>query len=89
MINETGGVVIEEYVGLKPKLYLFLVYNNKYKKTKDVNKNTVATIGHNGYKDVLLNCKCIRQSMSRIQCKDHRIRTYEIRQISLPFRQWI
>ena len=89
MINETGGVVIEEYVGLKPKLYLFLVYNNKYKKTKDVNKNTVATIGHNGYKDVLLNYKCIRQSMSRIQCKYHRIRTYEIRQISLPFRQWI
>ena len=89
MINETGGVVIEEYVGLKPKLYLFLVYNNKYKKTKDINKNTVATIGHNGYKDVLLNYKCIRQSMSIIQCKDHRIRTYEIRQISLPFRQWI
>ena len=47
MINETGGVVIEEYVGLKPKLYLFLVYNNKYEKTKDVNKNNVATIGHN------------------------------------------
>ena len=89
MINETGGVVIEEYVGLKPKLYLFLVYNNKYEKTKDVNKNTVATIGHNEYKDVLLNYKCIRQSMNRIQRKDHRIRTYEIRQISLPFRQWI
>ena len=89
MINETGGVVIEEYVGLKPKLYLFLVYNNKYKKTKDVNKNTVAKIGHNGYKDVLLNYRCIRQSMNRIQRKDHRIRTYEIRQISLPFRQWI
>ena len=29
MINENGGVVIEEFVGLKPKLYLFLVDNNK------------------------------------------------------------
>ena len=49
-----------------------------------MNKNTIATIGHNGYKDVLLNNKCIRQSMNRIQSKDHRIGTYEVNQISLP-----
>ena len=48
-----------------------------------MNKNFVATISHNEYKDVLLNNKCIRHSMNRIQSKDHRIGTYEINKISL------
>ena len=78
MKGKTGGVVIEEFVGLKPKIYLFLVDNNKHKKSKGMNKNVVATISHNEYKDVLLNEKCIRHSMNRIQSKDHRIGTYEI-----------
>ena len=42
MKDETGGVAIEEFVGLKPKMYSFLVDNNK--KAKRVNKNVVATI---------------------------------------------
>ena len=31
----------------------------------------------------MLNNKCIRHSMNRIQSKDHRIGTYEINKISL------
>ena len=50
-----------------------------------MNKNVVATIGHNEYKNVLLNNKCIRHSLNRIQSKDHRIGTYEINKISLSF----
>ena len=50
-----------------------------------MNKNVVATVSRNEYKDVLLNNKCIRHSMNRIQSKDHRIGTYEINKISLPF----
>ena len=61
----------------------FLVDNSEHKKAKDVNKNVAATVSHNEYKDVLLNNKCIRHSMNRIQSKDHRIRTYEINNISL------
>ena len=35
MKNETSGVVIEELVGLKPKMYSFLVYeNSEHKKSK-------------------------------------------------------
>ena len=33
---------------------------------------------HNKYKDVLLNKKCVRHSMNRIEGKDHKIGTYEI-----------
>ena len=43
MKNETGGFAVEEFIGLKPKVYSFLVDNNEYKKAKGVNKNVVAT----------------------------------------------
>ena len=75
MKDETGGVAIEEFIGLKPKIYSFLVDNSERKK---VNKNVFAKISHNKYKDVLLNNKCIRHSMNRIQSKDRRVGTHEI-----------
>ena len=75
MKDETGCAAIEEFVGLKPKIYSFLVGDNKHKKAKDANKNVVATKSHNEYKDVLLNNKCIRHSMNRIQSKYHRTET--------------
>ena len=48
-----------------------------------MNKNVVATTSYNEYKDVLLNNKCIRHSINRIQSKYHWIGTYEINKISL------
>ena len=66
-------------------MYSYLVDDNsEHEKAKSVNKNVVATISHNEYKDVLLNKKSLRHSMNRIQSKDHRIETYEINKISLP-----
>ena len=66
-------------------MYSYLVDDNReHKNTKGVNRNVVATISHNEYKDVLLNKKCLRHSMNRIQLKDHRIGTYDINKISLP-----
>ena len=55
--HETRSVAIEGFVGLKPKIYSFLVDNNEHKNTKGVNKNILTTISHNEYKDVLLNNK--------------------------------
>ena len=54
MKDETAGVAIEEFVGLKPKMYSYFVNDNsERKKAKGVNRNVVATISHNEYKDVL------------------------------------
>ena len=65
-------------------MYSYLVDNNsENKKAKGRNRNVVATISHNVYKDFLLNEKCLRHSMNRIQSKIHRIGTYEINKISL------
>ena len=38
MKDETGGVMIEVFVELKPEMYSFLVDNNEHKKAKGVNK---------------------------------------------------
>ena len=55
-------------------MYFFLVDDSiEHKKGKDMNKNIVATIHHNEYKDNLLNDKCLRHLMNRIQSKNHRI----------------
>ena len=62
------------FVGLKHKMYSFLVDNSEHKKAKYVNRNVVAAIIHNEYKNVSFNNKCLRQSMNRIQRKHHRIR---------------
>ena len=65
--DETGGVAIKEFVGLKLKMCSFLVDDNSEdKKEKGLNKNVVAIVSHNEYKDVLLNNKCLRHSMNRI-----------------------
>ena len=44
-------------------MYSHLVnHNSEHNKTKGVNRNIVATISYNEYKDVLLNKKCLRHS---------------------------
>ena len=45
---------------------------------KCVNKHAVAKITNNEYKEVLLNKKCLRHSINRIQNKNHKIGSYEI-----------
>ena len=45
MKDESGSVAIEEIVGLKSKVYSYLVDdNNKHKRTKSVNRSVVPTI---------------------------------------------
>ena len=46
MKDETGSVAIEEFVGLKPKMYSFLVDNREHKNSNYANKNVIATISH-------------------------------------------
>ena len=57
--------------------------NGEHKKAQDVDKNVVAKISHNEYRDFFLNKKCLRHSVNGIQSKDHRTGTYKINKISL------
>ena len=84
MKDENASVAIEEFVELKAKIYSYLVNDNSDNKTgKGVNRNAVATISHNKHKNVLLNKKCLRISINRIQGKDNKIGIYVINKISL------
>ena len=70
MKDETAGVAIKEFVGLKPKTYSFLVDDsNEHKKAKGVGKNIVAAKSHNKHKNVLLNNKCLKHLMNRTQTR--------------------
>ena len=47
--------MIKEFIELKPNMYSILVDNSEHKKAKGMNRNVVATVSHNEYKNVLLN----------------------------------
>ena len=75
MKDEFGGVIVDEFVGLKSKMYSIKKIDGKECNTaKGVN---IAT-DFNEFKDVLFNKKIIRHKMKRIQAKKHKIGTYEL-----------
>ena len=79
MRDEYGGVIIDQFIGLKSKMYSIRKINGSKSSTaKGVNIPTE----FNECKDVLFNKKIIRHKMKRIQAKKHKIGTYEINKIS-------
>ena len=80
MKDKFGGVTVDEFLGLKSKMYSVKKIDGKECNTaKGVN---IAT-EFNKFKDVLFNKKIIRHKMRRIQSKKHKLGTYEIAKISL------
>ena len=71
MKDEFGGVIVDEFVGLKSKMY-------SMKKIDDKKSNTAKGVNiatkFNEFKDVLFNKKIIRHKMKRIQAKKHKNR---------------
>ena len=80
MKDEFKVKTINEFVGLKPKMYsLISVNDEEVTKAKGVNKK----IRHKEFVDVLFNKKVTRHNMKRIQIKLHQIGTYDVYNISL------
>ena len=80
MKDEYGGVIIDEFVGLKSKMYAIKKIDVKESSTA---KGVNIAKEFNEFKDVLFNKKIIGHKMKRIQAKKHKIGTYEIDKISL------
>ena len=70
--SQAGCIAIEDLVGLKTKMDLFLVEDSEHIKVNGVNENAVAKICHSKCKDVLLNKKCFRHSMNKMQSKNYK-----------------
>ena len=82
MKDELKGKKINEFVGLKSKMYsLISIDDEEVAQAKEVNQK----IRHKELVDVLFNKKVIRHNMERIQNKLHRIGTYDVCKISLLF----
>ena len=80
MRDESEGKIIDEFVGLKSKMYSMKNIDGKESNTaKGVN---IAT-EFNEFKNTLFNKKIIRHEMRRIQGKKQKMGTYEINKISL------
>lgn len=83
MKDETGGLPIEEFIGLRAKLYCYKTRDYVNKKAKGVNKNvTENDITMKEYKQALKN-ETIYKTMYSIQSKDHQLYTNEINKIAL------
>ena len=80
MKDQYGGVIIDELIGLKLKMYSIKKIDGSESST--ANRVNVATEFHE-FKDVLFNKKIIKHKMKRIQAKKYKIGTYEIDKISL------
>ena len=86
--DETAGVPIREFIGLKSKMYSISLDNEKFsKKAKGVKKNVIRKgISHGDYIDVLSESKVMHHKMKTIRSDCHQISSYEITKISLsPF----
>ena len=81
MKNEfNGNRVINEFVGLKSKMYSLSSYDCwELNKAKGIRLKPT----HQEYVDVLFGKKVARHKMKRIQSKSHNIGTYELNKISL------
>ena len=78
MKDESEGKIIDEFVGLKSKMYS--MKNIDGKESNTVKGLHIAT-EFNEFKDTLFDEKVLRHKMRRIQGKKHKLGTYEIDKI--------
>ena len=88
MKDETHGVPIEEFVGLRPKMYSLLYTENsktvEKKVAKGIAKNvTKREIRHEHYKDCLFNRKQQMASMHQIRSFQHNVYSIKLKKIGL------
>ena len=82
--DEACGKQIEEFVGLRAKLYSFKLSDEEHKKCKGIKKNVIKkAITHDDYKDCLFNKTEQLRKMVIIQSEKHVVYTKEINKVAL------
>ena len=84
MKDECAGEIIDEFIGLRSKIYS-LSYGGKEKKTaKGVKRRVVEfNLKHQWYKDSLLNNHIKYSTMNQIRSYDHQLYSVTLSKISL------
>ena len=85
MKDEAGGRIIEEFVGLRAKLYSYRVFGGKEeKKCKGIKKSVVRKdISHEDYKECLFSKKPQMRKMNVIRSRGHKIFSETVNKIAL------
>ena len=83
--DESAGIPITEFVGLRSKMYSYIKDNNKGGKTaKGIKKNVIKNnIKHDDYKETLFNDKQMYHKMKTIRSENHQLGSYELNKVSL------
>ena len=83
--DESCGIPITEFVGLKSKMYSYIKSDEKDgKTTKGIKKNVIKNnIKHEDYKNVLLNDDQLHHKMKTIRSQKHQLGSYKINKVSL------
>ena len=82
MKDKFGGVIANEFAGLKSKMYSITKVDAK---EFNIAKGVSIAAEFNKFEDVLFNKKVIRHKMRRIQSKKHKSGTYEIAKIPFSY----
>ena len=85
MKDEAGGRIIEEFIGLRAKLYSYRVFEGKEeKKCKGIKKSVVRKdISHEDYKECLFSKKHQMRKMNVIRSYKHEIFSETVNKIAL------
>ena len=83
--DEANGKVIDEFVGLRAKLYSYKMFEGEEsKKCKGVKKSVVKnSITHEDYKECLFTGKERLQKMNVIRSRKHEVYTEEVNKVTL------
>ena len=83
--DESAGIPITEFVGLRSKMYSYMKDNQKgEKKAKGIKKNVIKKdITHEDYKKTLFNNKQMYHKMKTIRSENHQLSSYELNKVSL------
>ena len=83
--DESAGIPITEFVGLRSKMYSYMKDNKKGGKTaKGIKKNVIKNnIMHDDYKETLLNNKQMYHKIKTIRSENHQLGSYELNKVSL------
>ena len=83
--DESNGVPIIEFIGLRSKMYSYIKDNDKEHRTaKGIKKNVIKNnIRHYNYKETILNRQQSHHKMKTIRSINHQLGSYEINKVSL------
>ena len=85
MTDEAGGRIIEEFIGLRAKLYSYKMFKGKEeKKCKGIKKSVIKkNISHEDYKECLFSKKPQMRKMNVIRSHNHEIFSETVNKIAL------